>query len=258
LSSQHTLSHARLHPNATRNNISGLSAGVCEEVARYLMYRYWIVSRGDRRFQVGVLLGSGHGGCEAMIVGIVMLLTLCGMLDLRGRGGGDSNVEAIVEKYWSTRDYVFLLGFVERVTAMTFHTGASILVLQVFRLKSCVWLLLAVLFHTLLDTLAVVESFQAANPVFPEFMFGLFVFPLVAWILTSFSGEESAGMHILSSEVPLFQDSSSHNHVDEIEDLVSVRSDSEVFATPNAENSPSMQVSLGSESQSDLVISGHS
>jgi uncharacterized membrane protein YhfC len=43
----------------------GLSAGVFEEIARYIVYRNWL--RDVRLWQGGVFFGLGHGGIEAML-----------------------------------------------------------------------------------------------------------------------------------------------------------------------------------------------
>ena len=49
--------------------ILGLSAGLCEELARAIGYA---VVKWARRFEDGVMLGLGHGGIEAMIFGGVL------------------------------------------------------------------------------------------------------------------------------------------------------------------------------------------
>jgi uncharacterized membrane protein YhfC len=185
------------------NNASGLSAGICEEAARYWMYRCWIASNSDRNFFVGLLLGSGHGGCEAMIVGIVSLFTLIVMVALRELDKGDSNV---AQKYWSTPNLYFFLGFIERITAMTFHTGASILVLQVFVSKSFVWLVAAILFHAFVDALALVMSLRGTSPWMCEVILGLVVYPIVVCILMKSWNAEAVREYHSSLEVPLLQD----------------------------------------------------
>jgi uncharacterized membrane protein YhfC len=47
----------------------GLSAGVFEEVARYLTYRFW--RKDVRTWGGGLMLGAGHGGIEAIIIGLI-------------------------------------------------------------------------------------------------------------------------------------------------------------------------------------------
>ncbi|MGA2490877.1 MAG: YhfC family glutamic-type intramembrane protease, partial [Anaerolineales bacterium] len=45
----------------------GLSAGIFEEVTRYLVLRWW--AKDVRSWRKGVLLGAGHSGAEAIIYG---------------------------------------------------------------------------------------------------------------------------------------------------------------------------------------------
>ncbi|MCA9938797.1 MAG: YhfC family intramembrane metalloprotease, partial [Anaerolineales bacterium] len=48
----------------------GLSAGVFEEVARYLMYRFWV--RDARDGPSALILGLGHGGIESFLLGLLV------------------------------------------------------------------------------------------------------------------------------------------------------------------------------------------
>jgi hypothetical protein len=61
----------------------GLSSGVFEEGARYLMYRFW--TRNARTWKQGVLLGAGHGGVEALFIGGLILWTAVNLWALRGQ-----------------------------------------------------------------------------------------------------------------------------------------------------------------------------
>src|SRR3990172_4226692 len=61
----------------------GLSAGIFEEGTRWLAYRFWI--RKARTWPQGVVFGSGHGGAEAVILGLLALATLLQLVVLRGQ-----------------------------------------------------------------------------------------------------------------------------------------------------------------------------
>ena len=49
--------------------ILGLSAGISETLARVLGYWFLFRRKLAERFEDGVLVGLGHGGIEAMIIG---------------------------------------------------------------------------------------------------------------------------------------------------------------------------------------------
>jgi uncharacterized membrane protein YhfC len=52
----------------------GLSAGLFEETARFLTFRYW--ARDARTWRDGLMTGAGHGGIEAMLLGILGLINM--------------------------------------------------------------------------------------------------------------------------------------------------------------------------------------
>lgn len=140
----------------------GLSAGVFEEVARYLFYRFWLKKDTDRTWNSAVMFGAGHGGVEAIILGVLAVVAFIQLLvlrdvDLSTQVSADQLelAKMQVETYWSLPWYAVLLGAVERVAAISFHISASVMVLQVFRRKNILWLILAVGWHTLLDAVAV-------------------------------------------------------------------------------------------------------
>jgi uncharacterized membrane protein YhfC len=138
----------------------GLSAGVFEELARYSVYRWW--RKDARTWGRGLLLGAGHGGIEAILLGALVLLTYIQLIAIRG-----TDLEAIVPpeqldlarlqiaQYWGVTWYDSLLGAVERLFAIILQISFSILVLQAFTRRQARWLWLAISAHTLVDTLAI-------------------------------------------------------------------------------------------------------
>ena len=141
----------------------GLSAGLWEEVARYASYRWW--AKDARTWGKALVFGSGHGGIEAIILGFFVLFTFVQMVSIRNTDlatlvPADQLVTAQlqVEAYWGAQWYDTLLGAVERVSSIAFHLSASVLVLQCFVRKQMRWLVLAILWHTLLNAMAVYSA----------------------------------------------------------------------------------------------------
>jgi uncharacterized membrane protein YhfC len=159
--------------------ILGLSAGIFEEGARYLMYRYW--TKDARSWSKGLLLGAGHGGVEAMLVGALILLTFINLIALRG-ADLDAVVPAdqltLVERqlayYWSMPWYESMLGFVERLFTLPVHVALSVIVLQVFVRRQIRWLFLAVAWHTLLNAVGAVVVPQMYGIYWGEAAIGAF------------------------------------------------------------------------------------
>lgn len=139
----------------------GLSAGVFEEAARWVSYRFWI--RSARSWREGVLFGAGHGGAEAVLVGVAALATLIQLVALRGQELSAvvpaeqlDLARAQVEAYWALPGWATLFGLAERISAFVIQLSLSVLVLQAFvRPGRGLWLLAAIGWHALVDAVAV-------------------------------------------------------------------------------------------------------
>jgi uncharacterized membrane protein YhfC len=143
----------------------GLSAGIFEEVARYLVYRFHLNVRRDRNWTSALMFGAGHGGIESIIIGVWVFY---GFIQLYAYK--NANLEGLipidqveiartqVELFWSLPWYGAILGAVERAATLCLHMGATVLVLQVFRRKNMMWLFAAIGWHALFDAMAVFAS----------------------------------------------------------------------------------------------------
>lgn len=140
--------------------IAGLSAGLWEEGARYITYRWW--AKDARSWRTGILLGAGHGGSEAVIFGLLVLATFFVMVSAR-TGGLSGLVPADqmglaqqqFNAYWSAPWYATLLGAVERAFTIPVQISLSVIVLQVFTRGQIRWLWFAIGWHTVIDALSV-------------------------------------------------------------------------------------------------------
>lgn len=140
--------------------VLGLSAGVFEEGARFLVYRFWI--RGARSRREALMFGAGHGGIEALVLGGLASLALFQALAYRNADltalVPANQVEAAraqLAAYWSAPWYRAILGAVERAFALCLHLSLAVLVLQAFTRPNPLWLAAAVAWHALADAAAV-------------------------------------------------------------------------------------------------------
>ena len=141
--------------------VGGLTAGICEEVARYLAMRFW--AKECRSWRQALVFGSGHGGIESILTALLVGVTLANMVVLRNAGPEALGLEGEqaaalaqgVEAFWKTPWYLPLLAVVERWMAMTLHLALSVTVMRIFR-TGRLWLLgAAILWHTAVNAAGV-------------------------------------------------------------------------------------------------------
>jgi uncharacterized membrane protein YhfC len=139
----------------------GLLAGLFEETARWILYKY--ILKNAKTWQEGVLVGVGHGGAEAIILGIITLGTIGSMITMRNAdpsafGVPTGQVELArqqIAAFWSSPAYMGLLPFVERVSAISLHLSLSVMVLYSVVYRKPIWFWIALLWHAFVDGLTV-------------------------------------------------------------------------------------------------------
>ena len=177
----------------------GLLAGLFEETARYILYKY--ILKKTNTWNEGIYVGLGHGGTEALIVGILGVLTFVNMLVYRSIDL--STIPSIpadqlelakqqVEAFWSTPPSLAMLGVVERIFAMCLHVSLSLMVLYGIINKQWIWSWLAVLWHTLINAVTVYLG-QQIEPLALEGIIGLgavISIGIIVWFKLRFSNVE--------------------------------------------------------------------
>lgn len=168
--------------------ILGLLAGIFEETARYILFKF--ILKRSRTWKEGVLVGLGHGGTEAVIIGILAALTFVNMtvyrnLDLSTVPSIPADQLALAKEqvaaYWSAAPQVALLGFVERIFAMCLHLSLSVMVLYAIAHNRPLWFWLALLWHAFVDAVAVYLA-QSLDALAVEGIIGVMAL-ISLWIL---------------------------------------------------------------------------
>ncbi|HLC06090.1 MAG TPA: YhfC family glutamic-type intramembrane protease [Anaerolineales bacterium] len=138
----------------------GLSAGLFEEGARYLVLRRWL--RDVRTWRQAVMFGAGHGGLEAAVLGVLALVALFQGLayrdaDLSGLVTPDrlGAAQAQLRAYWAAPASLVALGSAERAIALCIQISLAVIVLQAFTRGNPAWLGVAIVWHAFVDALAV-------------------------------------------------------------------------------------------------------
>lgn len=110
----------------------GLTAGLFEETARFVAMRFFMK---QREWQSGFLFGIGHGSIEALIFVGIPVLKYAFTATLNPFGAP------------------FFIGGVERFFAIILHIGLSIIVLQAVVQRKIVYILVAILTHTVVNAI---------------------------------------------------------------------------------------------------------
>ncbi|MBI3734670.1 MAG: YhfC family intramembrane metalloprotease, partial [Chloroflexi bacterium] len=133
----------------------GLTAGLCEEVARWLTYRF--VLKSARAWKEALMVGAGHGGFEAMLIGAGSLVAFFAFSSALKADPSTlpAAAQAQLAAYWSQPDFLPLVGVLERVFAICTHLALSVLVLQAFTRRNNLYLAVAILAHAVVDATAV-------------------------------------------------------------------------------------------------------
>ncbi|MCR5682489.1 MAG: YhfC family intramembrane metalloprotease, partial [Clostridiales bacterium] len=155
----------------------GLFPGVFEETGRFLAFKTVLKNRRNR--ETSISYGIGHGCFEVILYLGITYATYISYAVMINSGTFQIIVDQVAEQAPDQVDLLKTLAnqiasltfadiglaFAERVFAVLFHIGASILVLYACREKKKVWLYpLAVILHTAMDFVAGLSMTEVFNP----------------------------------------------------------------------------------------------
>ncbi|MCR4647730.1 MAG: YhfC family intramembrane metalloprotease [Lachnospiraceae bacterium] len=153
--------------------VAALFAGVFEETGRFAAYKTILRKRTNK--ETSISYGIGHGGIEVMLImGYSYIINIVyGVMMNTGaiRQVIDQTLAAAPEQADAIRELLdtvagfgisgLALGLFERVFAVLFHVGASVIVFYACKDKKKTWLYpLAIALHTLMDFIAALQLFK--------------------------------------------------------------------------------------------------
>lgn len=167
--------------------VLGLSAGLCEGAMRVVVF--WLLNQRGlvERWSGAVMVGLGHGGLEAMILGALTALSVAALLGLRGTDL--TTLELTAEQLAALEKQLTALGgpaailpLIERLLAMVLHVAASLLVWLAFRRRNPLYVVAAILYHALVDGVIVYAAQFITNPWLIEGLLFLLLLPALLFI----------------------------------------------------------------------------
>lgn len=151
----------------------GFLAGVFEEPARYLVFKYFFTDKKKKLNKSGALLfGLGWGGIESILIAVLVLSSMIFYINAKPLSETDiSAINQTMNGTMTENDVLLyneqiasigklspldvLPGLLERIIAITIHIFFTLLVFKSVRENKLKYLIFAVMLHTLFDTLAV-------------------------------------------------------------------------------------------------------
>ncbi len=142
-----------------------LMAGLFEECGRHIILKY--VMKKDRTPENAVLYGIGHGGIEILVIVLPLMITYLAIAVLFSTGSVEDALAALniteetaaaalpsVQAAAAFDLPMMALNVIERLLAMLFHIGLSVIVFYGVCTGKKAYLPLAILLHMLGDTFA--------------------------------------------------------------------------------------------------------
>lgn len=174
--------------------VAGLFPGVFEETGRLVAYKTILKKRTQK--ETSISYGIGHGGIEVVLILGLTFIQYIMYAVMINTGSFQTivdtvaaqvpeqlpQIEAIAETLKTFSFLTLATSVLERIFAVSFHVGASIIVFYACRDKKRLWLYpLAIALHTLLDFIAALSIFGVVSltPLVQELlmaMVGLAVF----------------------------------------------------------------------------------
>ena len=173
---------------------TGLFPGIFEETGRLVAFKTLLRKRTNR--ETSISYGIGHGGIEVVFVlGLTYFQFLSYAMMLNNGTFGTvvaqvaekapeklSQVQSVIDSLTGFTFTSLLAAAVERVFAVLFHIGASILVFYACKDKKKFWLYpLAILLHTAMDFIAALALFNVVDLSGPALTGSVAVFSTVVF-----------------------------------------------------------------------------
>ena len=159
--------------------VLGFCAGVCEELLRYAMLRWW--AKDARSFESSLLLGTGQGGAASIALACVVLYNFVNMALFRNRdlttlvpADQVQTFQSLLTAFWSAPWYYTLREAIGQIFLLSIEICLAVMVLQTFVRKQWYWVALAIGFHSLVEFARVIVLNLSSNEYVMNAVLGVF------------------------------------------------------------------------------------
>lgn len=139
---------------------AGLMAGIFEESARYISFR-WILKK-NKSYKNSVAYGIGHGGIEAVLVaGVMYFNNIIAVIQINNRtfdnlinaasGTLKSSLTLVKTQLINAPSYTWGIAGIERVCTIIIQIGLSMLIFYSIKERKRIYFFLGILLHAVVD-----------------------------------------------------------------------------------------------------------
>jgi uncharacterized membrane protein YhfC len=129
-----------------------------------------------KAFPAALALGDGHGGMEAILVGLTVLVQSLLILWVSMSGTSMLGITTqAANAYTNAAWYMPLVSFFERMTAMSIQITLSVMVWRAFTRRAWGWFAGAILYHAFIDAMAVALASFGFSVFIIEGILGVFM-----------------------------------------------------------------------------------
>ncbi len=145
--------------------IFGLTAALTAELTKYFVLRASL--QEARSWGSALLFGTGYGGAEMILVGLVAGFTFVSLSTMRQNGDTLSSLtpdqvaqlQEQLTAYWSAPWYDVFADAIKSIAALCLQISYTVLLVQVFLRAELRWLLFALGWHWLAESLRIYADF---------------------------------------------------------------------------------------------------
>lgn len=151
----------------------GLMAGIFEETARFICFKFILK---ERDVVSGITYGVGHGGIEAILIGAISSINSIVYATLINKNAFQSMMEAALvpkdvinstySQFVNSSSIMWLMPGIERIIAVMIHIALSIIVLYAVKERKYIYYVIAILLHAIIDFPAVLYQVGVIKNVF--------------------------------------------------------------------------------------------
>lgn len=155
----------------------GLAAGIFEETARFLCFRFILKVNKENNIYTGISYGLGHGGIETIFIGGIASIGNLVTSVMFNKGSFGSLIATMnpqqledfnkgMSELINAPSYMFFMTGLERITALALQIALSLFVFKAVREKKWLYIVYAVLIHAGIDAIAILYQRNVITNIF--------------------------------------------------------------------------------------------